>query len=165
MISYVANVVVVVKQKKNDIGKEVIYMVQKNTQKIYENTTQTQYKQTQIDSLRLRTRVAPQKIYFDRPYNTRKKHTHGLDALDKSKQLTTFNMRKLGVKDTPTEYIEFEGQMIKLKKFLVMLKRQHNQYILNSKSFALIVKANNTISTYEILTLNHKQVEKRLANK
>lgn len=129
------------------------------TKEIYKQTTNKQYKQTTIDDLRIRDYVSPKKAYYDKVSIGKSKHIKSNDYYDNSKQLVSFNMHKLGSKDTPTNYVYYNGGMIKLSKLLTILKRQHKQFMVNTNMY-LLVNDNNTIATYEIKTLSHRELDR-----
>jgi len=92
------------------------------------------YQKQCIDSLNLRKHVNKQKVLIAGLNNvTRAKHIHGLDAYDKSRQLSAINKIQLNPKKQRANYIQFGDSKVLLSKYIKTLKATRTPFIVDLK--------------------------------
>jgi hypothetical protein len=97
-------------------------------------TTVGNYTKYCIDSLNLRKHVNKQKVLIAGLNNvTRAKHIHGLDAYDKSRQLSAINKIQLNPKKQRANYIQIGDSKMLLNKYIKQLKATRTPFIVDLK--------------------------------
>jgi len=97
-------------------------------------TTVGNYTKYCIDSLNLRKHVNKQKVLIAGLNNvTRAKHIHGLDAYDKSRQLSAINKIQLNPKKQRANYIQIGNSKMLLNKYIKQLKATRTPFIVDLK--------------------------------
>ena len=97
-------------------------------------TTVGNYNQFTIDLLPLRKHVKKEKILIAGLNSvTRAKHIHGLDAYDKSRQLSAINKIQLNPKKQRANYIQIGDSKVLLSKYIKNLKATHTPFIVDDK--------------------------------
>ena len=87
-----------------------------------------------IDMLPLRHHVKKEKMLIAGLHNrTTSKHIHGVDAYDKSRQLSAMNKIQLAPKYVTTWYAIIDNKKVLLSKYIKKLQHYHIKYILDTK--------------------------------
>lgn len=87
-----------------------------------------------IDNKPLRTYVNNEKMLIAGLHtSTRSKHIHGVDAYDKSRQLSAMNKIKLNNKYVTTWYAIIDNKKVLLSKYVKQLKHFKTPFIVDTK--------------------------------